>query len=104
MKNILAGLLVLAVTTANAAFIPASVTKQNQATQLMDVRLRVEKQIALRTEEGYHYVSVDMDGTSFKTMKIIMGELDAAGYAVDFDNGRQVFGWNDLNGAILIKW
>lgn len=103
MKKLIGCLLLLS-SVCNAAFVPATVTKQNQATKLMDVRLRVEKIIAARAEQGYHYASVDMDGASFKTEKVIMNELRALGYVVDFDNDHHTFGWNDLNGALLVKW
>lgn len=103
MKKLIGCLLLLS-SVSNAAFVPAAVTKQNQAPKLIDVRLRVEKIIAARTEAGYHYASVDMDDASFKTEKAIMKELQALGYEVDFDNDHHTYGWNSLNGGIVIRW
>lgn len=102
MKKLI-GLLLLS-SVCNAAFVPAAVTKQNQAPKLIDVRLRVEKIIAARTEQGYHYASIDMDGANWKTENQIMKELQALGYVVDYDNDHHTFGWNSLNGALLIRW
>lgn len=104
MNKLMAGLLVLAIGTANAAFVPASETKQNQATQLMDIRERVAQQIASRTAAGYHFVAVDMDGASWKVENQIMKELQDAGYDVSYTRDHKVYGWNSLNGALLVRW
>lgn len=98
-------LMVLAASVSNAIdFLPASVTKAAQAPQLMDIRTRTAQEIAARTAAGYHYASVDMDGASFKTEKALMKELQALGYDVDFGNDHHVYGWNSLNGALVIRW
>lgn len=105
MKNLMAGLLVLAATTANAGgFVPATVTKGNMAPQLIDIRTSVADQIAARTAAGYHYASVDMDGATWKEEKAIMKELQGLGYEVDFGNDHRVYGWNSLNGALVVRW
>ena len=104
MIKLIAGLVVLVVGTANAYFVPASVTKQNQAPQLMDIRESVSQQIAARSAMGYHFASVDMDGANWKVENEIMKELQAAGYEVDYGNDHHVYGWNSLNGALVIRW
>lgn len=105
MKNIIAGLLVLAVSTANAAtFIPASDTHAAMSSQLIDFRTRTAQEISARAAAGYHYASVDMDGATWKEEKALMKELQALGYDVDFGNGHNVYGWNALNGALVIRW
>lgn len=103
MKKLI-GLLVLVSSVGNAAFVPASVTKQNQASQLMDIRESTAKQIELRASAGYHFVCVDMDGADWKTENIIMKELQALGYNVKITEDSHVYGWNNVNGALLIKW
>lgn len=105
MKNLMAGLLVLAVSTANAGgFVPASATNGSMAPQRIDIRTAVANQIAARAAAGYHYASVDMDGATWKEEKAIMKELQALGYDVDFGNDHHVYGWNSLNGALVIRW
>lgn len=103
MKKLI-GCLILLSSVCHAEFVPASVTKQSQTAQLIDVRARTAIQIKARAEAGYSYASIDMDGASWKTEKAIMKELQALGYNVDFDNGHQTFGWNSLNGALVVKW
>lgn len=102
MKSLIA--VVLLSSVCNAAFIPAAVTKQNQATQLMDIRESTARQIAARAAAGYHFVSVDMDGANWKTENVIMKELQDLGYAVKLTTDDHVYGWNSVNGALLIKW
>lgn len=101
--NKLIGLLLLS-SVCNAAFVPAITTKQNQATKLMDVRERTAAEIQARAAAGFHFASVDMDGASWKEEKLIMKELQAQGYKVSFENDHHVYGWNALNGGLLIKW
>lgn len=104
MKRLI-GLLVLTASTVNAAgFLPATVTKANQAPQLIDVRTRTAQEIAARSAAGYYYASVDMDGASWAEEKAIMKDLQALGYDVDFGNDHHVYGWNKLNGALVIRW
>lgn len=102
MKKLM-GLLLLS-SVCNAAFIPAAVTKQNQAAQLIDIRESTALQIAARAAAGYHFVSVDMDGANWKTENAIMKELKEMGYAVKLTTDDHVYGWNNVNGALLIKW
>lgn len=107
MKNLMAGLVVLAVSTANAGgFVPAADTFKTMPVtrNAADIRTRTAQAIAERAAAGYHYASVDMDDTSWKEEKAIMKELQAAGYDVDFGNDHHVYGWNKLNGALVIRW
>lgn len=104
MKNLITGLLVLTATVSNAAFIPASDTLKNMAPQKLDARTRAAQEIAARAAAGYHYASVDMDGATWKEEKQIMKELQAAGYDVSLGNDHHVYGWNNLNGALVIRW
>lgn len=106
MKNLMAGLVVLAVSTANAAsFVPAVSTAQTMpAKRNIDMRALTAQVIAERAALGYHYASVDMNDTTWKEEKAIMKELQAAGYDVDFGNDHRVYGWNSLNGALVIRW
>jgi hypothetical protein len=107
MKNLLAGLLVMAVSTANAGgFLPASETLKAMAPTRndVDVRERTAQTIATRAAQGYHYASVDMDGASWKEENKIKKELEAMGYDVDFGNDHHVYGWNNINGALVIRW
>lgn len=103
MKKLI-GCVVLLSSVCNASFVPATVTKQNQAPMLMDIRESTEKQIALRAATGYHFVSVDMDGASWKTEQLIMNELQGLGYKVEITTDDHVYGWNKVNGALLINW
>lgn len=99
MKNLLSSLLVAAV------FLPAAVTHQNMSpVRNTDVRTRTAQTIAERSAAGYHYAAVDMDGASWKEEKQIKKELEAAGYDVDFGNDHHVYGWNAINGALIIRW
>jgi hypothetical protein len=105
MKNLLAVVVVVSLSgMVQASFVPASVTKQNQASSIIDIRENVARQIKARAEAGYHYASVDMDGASWKTMKEIMTELESLGYTVHYGNDHHVYGWNNLNGALVIRW
>lgn len=104
MKNVIAGLLLLATGTAGAAFVPASVTKENQAPQVIDIRLSAERQIAARAAAGYHFASVDMDGATWKIENEILKELQALGYKVKLGDDKHVYGWNSLNGALVVTW
>lgn len=103
MKKLISGMLLLS-SVANAAFVPATLTKQTQAAQLMDVRARTAAEIQARAAAGFHFVSVDMDGATWKTERAIMKELQALGYTVSFENDHHVYGLNALNGGLLIKW
>lgn len=104
MKKLLA-MLLLAGTTAQAAFVPVAVTHQNMApVRNVDVRTRTAQAIADRAAQGYHYATVDMDDTTWKEEKAIMKELQAAGYEVDFGNSHHTYGWNAINGALIIRW
>lgn len=98
-----AGMLVLAVSVSNAAVIPGAGQVVTSA-GLTPIRTRVADRIAYASTNGYHYVSVDMDGINFKQEKELMKELQGQGYRVDFCNDRHVFGWNSLNGGLLIRW
>jgi hypothetical protein len=104
MKNLMAGLLVLVATVGNATFIPASDTLKGMAPQRLDARTRTAQEIAARAAAGYHYASVDMDDVSFKEEKQIALDLQSLGYAVEFGNDHHVYGWNNLNGALVIRW
>lgn len=103
-SKMLVAVLLAGVSVSHAAFVPAHVTKSNQSPVLTDVRERTASQIAARSAAGYHYASVDMDGATWRVENQIKRELEALGYFVDYDNSHNTFGWNSLNGALLIKW
>ncbi len=104
MKSAIIGLIICSVSTANAVFVPASETRQSQAPQIIDIRTSVTQQIAARTLAGYHFVSIDMDGATWKVENEIMKELRTAGYSVEYGNDHHVYGWNSLNGALVVRW
>lgn len=102
--NKLLALVILSVSTANAGLFPATVARDSMPAQLIDVRERTALEIKARAAAGYNYASVDMDGATWKTENIIMQELIALGYEVDYGNDHHVYGWNKLNGALVIRW
>lgn len=103
MKKLIGSVLLLS-SVCHAAFVPATVTKQNQAPKMIDIRESVARQIEARTVAGYHFVSVDMDGASWNTENVIAKELQSLGYTVEITTDDHVYGWNKVNGALLINW
>lgn len=102
MKAFLAVLLVAG--SLNAAVMPASQARAGMSKGLTPIYDRIQNQIQFATSNGLHYVAVDMDGTTFKEQNRIMKELQGLGYTVTLTADHHVFGWNALNGGLLIKW
>lgn len=95
--------MLLAVSVSNAAVIPGA-GQVITSSGLTPITARVADRIQYAAANGFHYVNVDMDGLNFKQEKALMKELQGLGYTVDFCNDRHVFGWNSLNGGLLIRW
>lgn len=103
MKNIILFLLFVP-TIAFADITPASVTHQNTAKSVLPIEERINREIKLAADDGYHVVAVDFDGYSWSDEKRCMKLLKQQGYKVDFANSRNVYGYVSLNGALKIEW